>query len=91
MFRKILNKINNFKNKKQKKEQQRQSNLLKYYKIRNAVVNFFEDLQVNADTAELPSFIKADKILLEKIKNQEDLNLYYNKLLIHNETLKAVA
>ena len=85
MFKKIFFKIKNFKAK------QRQENLMKYYRIRNAVIAFFRDKQITDNTAELPPFIKADQRLLKKIKTPSDLNYYYNKLIIHNQTFKAVA
>lgn len=91
MFKKIFFKIKNFKANKQKKAQQRQENLMKYYRIRNAVIDFFRDKQITDNTVELPPFIKADQLLLKKIKTPSDLNYYYNKLIIHNQTSKAVA
>ena len=89
MLKKILFKIKNLELNKIKNDKIRQDNLRKYYQIRNAVIAFFKDKQITDNTAEIPPFINADKILLEKIKNQKDLNFFYQKLVLHNKT-KAV-
>lgn len=80
--------VTNIKNKIQEKRQKiKLEYRRKYFEIRGAVINFYEDKATTDDTIELPAFMRADEILKEVIKTPADIDFYYKKLVKY----KAVA
>ena len=49
--------------------------------VKNFLVSYFKDKYESSGEIELPYFIKANNVYNEIIKNNKDLNKYYNKIL----------
>ena len=54
----------------------------KYYEIRGELIKFYEDKDITeGNPINLPAFVRADNTLKQFVKNANDINFYYGKLL----------